>query len=257
MGKSKFHLTCLIGSLIIFSSCGGGGGGGDSAANSSGCNAFRVLNGSQCSSDSLPVVSLELTSSAGRGICTGTIISNDTVLTAAHCAANLQSALAVHDRGTQFASAAIQNPLYSFDPIAFDIALITFPNIATNFGLSPARFQLTKRLSKGDVVKVVGYGQDGTSSLENGNPRGTELEVREIVPGISLTVFDDSNAGVCFGDSGAAITLNGSVVGTVHGGLNIRQPGSCAVGNVNIFTDMQTKGNVEFIKANEPNAVFE
>lgn len=248
-------LSCCAAIAIIFTACGGGSGDGESSLRA--CDAFRVLNGEQCFSDSLPVVSLRIRRGAQEAGCTGTIISNDTVLTAAHCVANSQGAQAIHDRGTQSATSGAINPLYDFDSTAFDTAILRFPNIASNFRVTPAKILISRRIAVGDKVKVVAYGSDGTPSLENGNPRGAELTIQGINSGLIGTVFDDGSKGVCFGDSGAAITLNGQIVGTVHGGINLPNVGSCASGNVNIFTDMQIKGNAEFVKTQDPSVVFE
>jgi hypothetical protein len=134
---------------------------------------------------------------------------------------------------------------------------LEFPNIARNFGVSPARFLVNRRLSVDDRIRVVGYGDDGTPTLANGNPRGTELIVRDVVNGKVLTVFADVNSGTCYGDSGGAITFDGRIVGTVQGGLNLQTPGSCASGTINIFTDMQVNGNANFVQQAAPGAVFE
>lgn len=239
-------------SIALLVGCGGGGG--DGGSGNSGCEAFKIYNGGECTSDSLPVVQLEIN---GSMLCTGTIISNDHVLTAAHCLMGAQSVLARHDRGVQSATSARVNPLYRADPMAFDVGVLEFPNIATNFGVSPARIFVSRRLSVGDRIRVVGYGDDGTPTLANGNPRGTELIVRDVVNGKVATVFADANSGTCYGDSGGAITLDGRIVGTVQGGINPQTPGSCTSGNINIFTDMQVNGNANFVRQASPGVVFE
>lgn len=241
--------VALLAGCLFFVSCGGGGGGSESSA--SACNSFKVLNGQECASDSTPVVRL---TTNGIPLCTGTIISNDEVLTAAHCVLGVQSWTAEHDRGTQSSTAAVINPFYSSSSAfsAFDTALIRFPNIATNFNVSPAHFSSSRRTAVGDVIKVVGYGDDGTPTLPNNNPRGVELLVELISGGFLQTSFNTNNAGACFGDSGGAATSNGLIVGTVVGG----DVDSCAEA-VGFFTDIQTRGNVDFIRAFAPTAIFE
>jgi len=87
-------ITALVG-------CGGGGGGESSAGS---CGAFKVFNGAECTSDSLPSVQLSIDD---KGTCTGTIVSEDVVLTAAHCVVGVNKIVAIHDRGSQTATLGI------------------------------------------------------------------------------------------------------------------------------------------------------
>ena len=241
--------VALLAGCLFFVSCGGGGGGSESSA--SACNSFKVLNGQECASDSTPLVKLAIVKQDGTYTCTGTIISNDEVLTAAHCVRGGRSWTAEHDRGTQSSTTTVINPFYDSSS-AFDTALIRFPNIATNFNVSPAHFSSSRKTAVGDVIKVVGYGYDGTPTLPNNNPRGVELIVKYIDKGILFTSFNTDNAGACNGDSGGAATSNGLIVGTVSAGSSV----GCAEG-LGLFTDVQTRGNVDFIRAFAPTAIFE
>jgi len=244
----------LFSLLTVFvCSCGGGGGGSSDSSESTGvCDAFKILNGSECANDTLPVVSLVIDDVLR---CTGTIISNDAVLTAAHCAAQ-KSAVAEHGHGTQSSTLSTAHPLANVSP-AFDIAIISFPNIAKNFGVTPARFGLSRRTESGDKLKVIGYGIDGSSTLANENPRGTELIVSDVRNGLVVTSFDTTNSSPCHGDSGGAATLNGLIVAAVHGGGLPDGTDSCAAGSIAIFADLQIQENIDFIKSQAPGATFE
>ena len=233
--------TSLLLSFVV--GCGGGGGGSDSSGAS--CSAFKVFNGAECTSDSLPVVQLFINDKPG---CTGTIISNDVVLTAAHCVVGASKLVAAHDRGEQAATAALANPLFGPGPgEAFDIGLIRFPGIARNFGVQPAQFGLTRQVQVGEQLRVIGYGYDGTPALVNGNPRGATVTVRGRNKGLIETVFDADGEGTCFGDSGGAATYDGKIVATVQGGGN-----RCGAGNIQTFVDLQLQGNYSFLRAAIP-----
>jgi len=239
MKQARQLILTLACTLLI----GCGGGGGESTGGS--CGAFKIFNGDECTSDSLPVVQLVIDD---RGGCTGTIISDDVVLTAAHCIVGAKKLVAAHDRGVQTATQMIANPLFGRGPgEAFDVGLARFPGIARNFGVRPAEFGLSRPTQVGDVLKVVGYGLDGTPALANGNPRGASLTVQAFIEGLIVTVFNADDAGTCFGDSGGAATYAGKIVATVQGGGN-----NCAEGNVNSFVDLRLNGNYSFLQGAIP-----
>jgi len=235
----------LLFCAFILTSCSGGGGG---ESVSTACNAFKVFNGVECVSDNIPVVQILIDGQTG---CTGTIITNDHVLTASHCVLIGHNVVILHDHGQQTATVGVPNPLSSLSP-NFDIGILTVLNVAQNLNVVPARFNLSTQLQVGDKIKVIGYGSDGTPSLANGNPRAIELQVNTINDQGIFALFDENNSGTCFGDSGGAATLDGKIVASVQGGGN-----NCAQGNFNTFANLQINGNVDFIKQYAPDSIFE
>lgn len=241
----------LIITLLTLCSCGGGSSDGSSSA----CSAFRVLNGQECGDSNIPVVRLELQSRRGTALCTGTIIANDWVLTAAHCLLGATEARIFHDHGEQAATQAFANPLFVFtnDPGAFDLGLLRADNIASNLNVTPASFFTERQPAPSDAVRFIGYGMDGSPVLPNGNPRGTELTIIEVKQGLIFSSFDFGNTGVCSGDSGGALTLDGRIIGVAS--FKFGAPG-CADNNFNAFSNILINGNVAFLKQHVPDLPF-
>lgn len=241
-------LRILVSTLMLFViACGGGGS--DSGGGGSACSAFRVLNGSECRSEDIPVVQIGIRKRNGIGTCTGTLVRDDAILTAAHCLDGAQEIVVLHDRGEQAAEGWIANPLfYQFGrDAAFDIGLIKVSGFGRNIGVSPASFNSERPLQAGDVVKLIGYGEDGSPTLPNNNPRGIEMTILGVDQGVIGISFDQNQGGACQGDSGGALTLDGEIVGTVsYGGLN------CDTGNVVIYAWTQNRGNIEFLESQLP-----
>jgi hypothetical protein len=242
----KFNAAFIIILVGLLIGCGGG----ESESSAGSCSAFKIFNGDECSSDSLPVVQLIINDKKG---CTGTIVSEDVVLTAAHCVIGANQIVASHDRGTQSAVQALAHPLFRRGSgLAHDIGVIRFPGIANNFGVSPARFGLSYRTQAGDVLRVIGYGFDGTAGLVNGNPRGASVTVQGFNRGLIVSSFDADGQGTCFGDSGGAATYNGRIVATVQGGGD-----NCAENNLNYFVDLGLADNYSFLRAVLPEVPLE
>ena len=233
-----FRLFVSVTYICAISFLGCGGGGGESSPEA--CQAFKIFNGEQCVSDSLPVVQLITDGSTG---CTGTIVANDYVLTAAHCIVGGSFWEAVHDRGSQRGFSAVYNAGFLRLGGAFDIGIIRFDGIASNFGVTPAKFGLGRATQVGDRLKVIGYGQDGTDALVDGDPRAVSLIVQGFIDNMIATLFDAEERGTCRGDSGGAATYDGRIVATVQGGGN-----DCSSGNINFFVDLRLHGNYAFLQ---------
>ncbi len=150
------------------------------------------------------------------GICTGTVVADNLVLTAAHC-----------DRGTPFKVYHHDGPLLGETSTRFapekndpDIALLQFP--AGTFRLDPLK--LAFEVEQNDTVEVIGFGcNDAVKQLGQAIKRRGSNHVLEIFAFITLftplvrdgrtIVGSDNTAGICSGDSGSPLLKNGAVVG--------------------------------------------
>jgi tryptase len=159
------------------------------------------------------VVALVANMDEGQALCTGSLVAEDTVLTAAHCVdQNPQNLVIVFSRqvkaagreNMRAAESYVQNPLWNKGAPQGrgDLALIHFsgglpegyqPVTLARAGYSPA---------KGEATIMMGY---GVSDAENKTGEGQLREMQTSILGaLSGTEFesDGRDSSVCFGDSG-------------------------------------------------------
>ncbi len=195
-------------------------------------------------------VALYLRSADGEGVCTGTLVASNVVLTAAHCVDGLQAAVVIFgtnlDTATEVRNvdAAVVHPSYA--PRApgtggwNDLALFRFQ------GTAPASAKianiLTSAASLKKGLKSVAAGFGTTLANGRGQDEGTLRKVTLTLqnPAYEKTelLFPLSSTGgsTCHGDSGgpAYATLNGKL--TLIGVTSRGTGADCR--NVSIFTSV-------------------
>lgn len=169
----------------------------------------------------------------GTGMCSGTFISPNTVLTASHCA----QTSGTYQIQTSFGNFTTSTK-YTFGPGQVDdpndIALLVFSSDIASPSAGQV-YDLGNQVSEGETLQLVGFGCDNISTRAGA---GTERTGTNVVSSLDtyinfLTPATVDNggeailgpgnrAGSCFGDSGGpalAETANGfTIVGVTHAG---------------------------------------
>lgn len=187
-----------------------------SAEDQSRLQGFGIVHGKSVkSTDELAqfVVALVAENQEGQALCTGTLISENVVLTAAHCVEGqpeklvvvfgprVQSAKAENMRNVD---TYVQNPKWGHadEEGQGDLALVHFEGDLPS-GFAPVRLaKKSLKLPQGTDVVMIGYGvTDGNRQKGAGVLRETETTVMgEHSPTEMMT--DGHQNSVCFGDSG-------------------------------------------------------
>jgi V8-like Glu-specific endopeptidase len=155
-------------------------------------------------------------------VCSGTFISDKTVLTAGHCAWVLGKSVpywvvvgpdCAHPQRRGKVADMVTHPKYSGEGMPFDVALVSL-DATLDAGTHP----LFDTATAGETIQHVGYGTDQESPMDGW---GTQRSVSH-----ALTRLDDNflwsgdaTANTCNGDSGGpTLDTSGRVVGVISNG---------------------------------------
>ena len=252
-------LRVLVGLLLLcnLSACRNGGGGDDSGGlSTNACSMLglqsKIVNGTECSSDNSPVVMIVMRASNGDTyLCSGTMLTQTHVLTAAHCFfENITDAvIRAHGRSIPATHVAVHPGVSEQQTAIFnDVAILTLSS-AANLPTLPLATSTQPR--GGDTLGIFGYGvvegtNEGSSSA--GVLRSGEMEVDNVTNDHIFTKYNGDGSNTCFGDSGgpAIFEVNGhpAIVGITSTG--IRQ--DCLSGDVSLFAYTESQSILNFIR---------
>jgi V8-like Glu-specific endopeptidase len=187
------------------------------------------------------------------GVCSGTVVTSDDILTAAHCVTDpvrqgADGFIVVTSNGQYQVVGYKVNPLYRGTGSPFDVAMLT---VNRDMGIPAIPINITDPVAEGEEITVYGYGknEDGQTILDIGLDayKSGRMIVSLVANGLFAARFDDTGAAICQGDSGGPViqVINGvpSIVGATS--LTIR---GCLEGSASGFASMQIRGNVEFVR---------
>ncbi|MDZ4787206.1 MAG: trypsin-like serine protease [bacterium] len=244
------RILSLISIVSVLFSCGGGGS--DAVSDNAVTICPRIINGESCSGIGSPIVEIEITSANGTvSLCSGSVITSNQVLTAAHCFAFTKVVkVDVVSDTTKFSVSK-----FSFHPDLGQSGNALFNDVAIvqtrkSLNLPTLPLVLSQTVEKGDQIGINGYGLDAEGNL--GNLKGGSMTVSNITVNHVEAAFDGDGSNTCNGDSGGPATLTiGNTVGIVgltSTGLNPK----CQAGDVTLFTNTQSQSVLDYITSIAP-----
>jgi secreted trypsin-like serine protease len=192
------------------------------------CAPALALTGNAPPANGFAARSIVMVVDARGDLCTGTVLTRDLVLTAAHCVtAPIDYQVKAYQTGQPIAVRSIaRHPGFNFANYAAsrataDVALLKLaaplPDIMLQATLAPPR-----RVAAGETLTVAGFGVTAADTARGlGQPRMAALTVTGKPGSLQIRLYDAATRGLraglggCTGDSGAPAFHGDKLIGVV------------------------------------------
>ena len=251
---------------------GGGGGDDDDRLSTNACSTLglgsrsingRIVNGSDCNAEGSPVVRLVfITRSNDTGFCSGTMITGNDVLTAAHCFFGPIARVVMVSGKDLDDSRNIEAADWSIHPgfsvggtLAFnDVAVV---HLEFDAGLPTVPILSSQNVDDSEVVSIFGYGTNENGDFDFEDLESGEMRVSDVTISHIGADFDGEGSNTCTGDSGGPAVSTRLGFSSVAGITSTGTQFDCLEGDTTWFTNVASPEVQNFLRTVVPDASFQ
>lgn len=211
--------------------------------------SYKIINGVSCPAANSPVMQILIYHGLGYGICSGTLIDSNVILTAGHCFKEIPAGETIKEVVVMSGNNKLKVSNYyvqdDYDPrYGLDIAVVILKKQVANIAPVPVVTSVTPKAN----ASIMTYGYGVTETGNAGSLKAAYMKILETNSPFIRAAYDTTKTNVCSGDSGGPAVIKVNGVAGVVAITSFGTVDSCLTGDITSFPLLSYSKNLKFIK---------